>query len=97
MLMATKTLTVSENVSYICFPPLNAKTVKGKLAFDCPVVYLYFVFTPTFDIEPSILQLYNQLSATDACEVLGSAVAWAGAVSCFASAACCVSATVVLS
>ena len=50
--MATKTLTVSENVSYICFPPLNAKTVKGKLAFDCPVVYLYFGFTPTFDIEP---------------------------------------------
>ena len=28
------------------------KTVKGKLAFDCPVVYLYFGFTPTFDIEP---------------------------------------------
>ena len=50
--MATKTLTVSENVSYICFPPLNAKTVKGKLAFDCPVVHLYFGFTPTFDIEP---------------------------------------------
>ena len=53
--MATKTLTVSENVSYICFPPLNAKTVKGKLAFDCPVVYLYFGFTPTFDIEPKLL------------------------------------------
>lgn len=52
--MATKTLTVSENVSYICFPPLNAKTVKGKLAFDCPVVYLYFGFTPTFDIEPKM-------------------------------------------
>ena len=28
------------------------KTVKGKLAFDCPVVRLYFGFTPTFDIEP---------------------------------------------
>ena len=29
------------------------KTVKGKLAFDCPVVRLYFGFTPTFDIEPN--------------------------------------------
>ena len=28
------------------------KTVKGKLAFDCHVVRLYFGFTPTFDIEP---------------------------------------------
>ena len=62
--MATKTLTVSENVSYICFPPLNAKTVKGKLAFDCPVVYLYFGFTPTFDIEPYYLQKNKRCGKT---------------------------------
>ena len=29
------------------------KTVKGKLAFDCSIVRLYFGFTPTFDIEPN--------------------------------------------
>lgn len=57
MLMATKALTVSESVSYICFTPLNAKNGKGKLAFDCPVVRLYFGFTPTFDIEPYVFTL----------------------------------------
>ena len=33
------------------------KTVKGKLAFDCSIVRLYFGFTPTFDIEPKQIAL----------------------------------------